>query len=331
MRRTTRLTAALAACLLPALTVLAQTKPDAIPTPPPLPEGVPAFETGQLNSFTWYGRFGYTNCSWIDLGPGVAVIDTGWSAADGANLAAKIKETTGGKPVKWFVMTQLHPDSNGGFEAFLPTDATIFMNARAAAFYAKGLALRSRDGAKLPTIVGVTGGTTLAVGPRRLELWAPPGAAHSDFDLLAFSPDSATAFVGDLVTTGRCPLCTDPSADPKGWLAALDKIAAWGPAGIIPTRGEASTAVDDQVGTTREYLTRTSTLLSDMKKKGAAEARVASELSMRKAGDYCPLPADNKNALSLYRRLKADGTYATAALPDDPAPAPPVKPQPAKK
>ncbi len=65
------------------------------------------------------------------MGDGVLVIDTGWTKQDAENLKAQIKEKTKGKPVRWIVMTQTDIDSNGGIEAFLPTDATIFVHARA--------------------------------------------------------------------------------------------------------------------------------------------------------------------------------------------------------
>ncbi|MRR12650.1 MBL fold metallo-hydrolase, partial [bacterium] len=88
--------------------------PASVPVPPPLPKGVPAFEVAQLNPTTWYGRFGFTNCSFIDMGDGVLVIDTGWTKQDAENLKAQIKEKTKGKPVRWIVMTPPDIGSKGG-------------------------------------------------------------------------------------------------------------------------------------------------------------------------------------------------------------------------
>ena len=62
---------------VPAELALAQA-PSTSSGPPPLPKDVPAFQVGQYNAYTWYGRFGYTNLSFIDTGDGVLVIDTGW-------------------------------------------------------------------------------------------------------------------------------------------------------------------------------------------------------------------------------------------------------------
>jgi len=148
--------------------------PLSTPAPPPLPDGVPAFEVAQYNSFTWYGRFGFTNCAFLDMGDGVLVIDTGWTKQDAENLKAQIKEKTKGKPVRWIVMTQTDIDSNGGIDAFLPTDATIFVHARAADVLASSL-FRPGAGQKRPTVVGVTDQLVVKAGERRIELVAAPG------------------------------------------------------------------------------------------------------------------------------------------------------------
>ena len=47
--------------------------PDAPAGPPPLPKDVPPFQLAQYNAFTWYGRFGWTNCAFVDMGDGVLV------------------------------------------------------------------------------------------------------------------------------------------------------------------------------------------------------------------------------------------------------------------
>jgi glyoxylase-like metal-dependent hydrolase (beta-lactamase superfamily II) len=305
---------------------LAQAPPVAVPTPPPLPEGVRPFEVAQFNSFTWYGRFGYTNCSFIDTGDGVLVIDTGWTKQDAENLKAQVKEKTKGKPVKWIVMTQTDIDSNGGIEAFLPTDATIFVHARAVDALTRG-AFRAAAGQKRPTVVGVSDYLVVQVGERRLELLAAPGAAHSSFDLVAYCADNGLAYVGDLVTPGRCVSLRGAEADPVGWLGMLDKIRKANPAGLLPTRGEPTKMVFQELDQASAYIDRVIRFLGEQKAKNAAEARVASELTLRKVGDYCPVQADNANVLALYRRMQPDGTFAPAV----PGPAAATAPAPARR
>lgn len=303
--------------------------PVSVPTPPPLPEGVPAFEVAQYNSFTWYGRFGFTNCAFLDMGDGVLVIDTGWTKQDAENLKAQIKEKTKGKPVRWIVMTQTDIDSNGGIEAFLPTDATIFVHARAADVLSSNL-FRPGAGQKRPTVVGVTDQLVVTAGGRRLELVAAPGAAHSAYDLVVLCNDNGLAFVGDLLTPGRCPNMQGVAADPTGWIEMLDRVRKLNPAGIVASRGEPTKLVFQELEQTRTYLDRVVRFLSEQKVKNAPEARVAAELSMRKPGDFCPGRADNANVLALYRRMQPDGSFSS---PESGAPgAPPAaKTSPAPK
>ncbi len=285
---------------------------------PPLPSGVTAFEVAQYNSFTWYGRFGWTNCAFVDVGDGVLVVDTGWSKKDGENLKAQIAEKTKGKPVRWIVLTQTDLDSNGGLEAFLPSDATIFVNARAADPLARGV-LRAEPGKKSPTVVGVATSLVVSAGGRRFELHAAEGAAHSVHDLVALSSDSGLAFVGDLVTAGRCPNLVNPEANPTGWLTMLDRIRALNPTGLVSTRGEPTKLVFQEIEQTRTYLDRVLGFLKEQKSKASPEARVAAELSLKKIGDYCPVAADNTNVLTLYRRMRADGTFGPPPAPGAPA------------
>lgn len=298
--------------------------PAAPVSPPPLPKDVPAFEVAQYNSFTWYGRFGYTNCAFIDMGDGVLVIDTGWTKQDAENLKAQIAEKTKGKPVRWIVMTQTDVDSNGGIEAFLPTDATIFLHARALEPLSRTV-FAAVPGRKNPTVVGVEGRLGVYGAGRRLELVAAPDRAHSGFDLVAYCNDNALAFVGDLVTTGRCPNLLNPVSDPAGWLGMLEKIRALNPAGFLGTRGEPTKAVSHELEQTQVYIERVVGLLAQEKAKNSPEARVAAELSLRKVGEYCPTQGDNANILGLYRRMQPDGTFS---IPSPAAPVPTSAPAP---
>lgn len=292
--------------------------------PPPLPKDVPAFQVGQYNAFTWYGRFGYTNLSFIDTGDGVLVIDTGWTKQDGENLKTQIAEKTNGKPVRWIVMTQTDVDSNGGIAAFLPTDATIFVHARALDPLSAGV-LRAGPGQKKPTIVGVADHLVLNAGGRRFELVAAPGRAHSEYDLVVYNNDSGLVWAGDLVTPGRCPNLTNPVSDPKAWVEMIDRIGSLGAAGIVPTRGDATKAVADEIEKSRAYIERVLRFVAEQKVKNAPEARVAAELSLKKIGDYCPLTGDNANVMALYRRMQPDGSFR---MPGAAAPARPASPAP---
>ena len=293
---------------------------------PPAPKAaaeLPAFETAQTDATSWVGRFGVTNCAWFDMGDGVLILDTGATEADGRNLLGEVKRTLPGKPVKWVVMTHLHPDSNGGFTALMPTDVTLVVHQRALQNFT-GL-IRGATG-KVPSVLGVSGTLALFGKTQTLEVHAVDGPAHTDHDLWLFAPASNIVFTGDLVTTARCPMMSDGGTDPKGWLRTLDKIDALHAAALVPTRGPSTASVTEQIKVTRDYVRRMLEILTDMKSKNAAEARVSGELVAKRVGDYCPKELDVTNALALYRRMNADGTFkqpkpaAPSAAPAKPAP-----------
>lgn len=259
----------------------------------------------------WYGLFGGTICSWLDAGDGVFLIDTGSSAADAQALEAEIAKTTKNKPVKWIALTHLHADSNDGLLTFLPTDATIFVNAKATALMA---AVVSRGRGPAPSVVGVGESLLLTAGKLRLEIGVPPGNAHTASDLWVFDAVTRTVFVGDLVTPERCPVLSDPDSDLKGWLLALDRLDALKPAGLVATRGNPTASATPEIAKTRIYLSNLLQFLVDKKKQNAPEARVTGELSIEKLGDYCPRELSAVNALSVYRRLSPDGSTVPGSV-----------------
>ena len=285
--------------------VLASAPAFAAEAPKPKAPETPPFEVAQPYPGSWYGRFGTTNCSWIDTGDGVLVIDTGATAADAKNLKAEIAKTTKKMPVRWIAMTHLHSDSNDGFTTFLPTDATILVNARATGAIAGAIA---RGNAKAPHVIGVSDRIALVAGKRVFEVGVPSGNAHSAFDLYVFDASARTVYAGDLVTTDRCPMLSDPDSDLKGWIAILDRFDTLGTQGLVPTRGNPTPKAAPEIEKTRRYLQSMLAFLVEKKKQNAPEARVAGELAAEKLADYCPRELSALNALSVYRRLLNDGT-----------------------
>jgi glyoxylase-like metal-dependent hydrolase (beta-lactamase superfamily II) len=284
---------------------LATTPALAAETPKPKASEIPPFEVAQPYPNAWYGRFGMTNCSWIDTGDGVLVIDTGGTAADAKNLKAEIAKTTKNKPVKWIAMTHLHADSNDGFTTFLPTDATILVNARATGVIAGSIA---QGKARAPNVIGVSDRIALVAGKQVFEIGVPAGNAHTAFDLYVFDASTRTLFSGDLVTTDRCPMLSDPDSDLKGWIAILDRFDTLGAQGFVPTRGNPTPGAAAEIDKTRHYLKSMLAFLVEKRKQNAPEARVAGELAAEKLADYCPRELSSLNALSVYRRLLSDGT-----------------------
>lgn len=298
--------------------VLATNTTFAAERPKPKRPERPPFEVAkpiEKESF-WVGVFGPTNCSWIDTGDGVFVIDTGATAADAKNLKAEIARTTKNHPVRWIAMTHHHADSNAGFMTFLPTDATILVNARVASAVARQMA---QGNTKAPNVIGVSDRIELVAGGRAFEIGVPAGNAHSSLDLYVFDVPTRTVFTGDLVTTDRCPMLSDPDSDIKGWIAALDRLDTLGAAALVPTRAIARTGAAAEIEKTRRYLTSMLAFLVEKKKQNAPEARISGELVAEKLADYCPRELNALNALSVYRRLLPDGTTRPGTAAAKPA------------
>lgn len=288
----------------------------AVETPKPKAPEIPPFEVAQPYPNSWYGRFGVTNCSWIDTGDGVLVIDTGATAADAKNLKAEIARTTKNQPIKWIAMTHLHSDSNDGFVTFLPTDATLFVNARATGVIAGSIV---QGKARAPHVIGISDRIALVAGKQVFEIGVPAGNAHTAFDLYVFDASTRTVFAGDLVTTDRCPMLSDPDSDIKGWIAILDRFDTLGAQGLVPTRGNPTGSAAPEIEKTHRYLTSMLAFLVEKKKQNAPEARVSGELAAEKLADYCPRELSALNALSVYRRLLSDGTTRPGSAAAKPA------------
>jgi cyclase len=287
------------------------------PAAPKAPE-IPPFEVAKLGPRTWVGRFGISNCGWIEVGSGVLVIDTGASRQDATNLQAEIKRATNGKPVKWIVLSHLHGHANSGLPAFLPTTATIYVHASIATKMESVVAGMAAGGS-VPKVIGVKQGAVVTEGGQSVEVFAPKGPTSTAVDLWVFGTEAKAAFVADMLVAGRCPTMTDGESDPLGWAAELQRIADKKPAIIVGAEGDTSTGIEAEIVTTKAYLERIYRIAKETKSKGLPEARLSSQLAaVERVGDYCSTKLDVTNGLAIYRRLGADGKLSKGAPPAPP-------------
>ena len=250
------------------------------------------------------------------------LVDTGSSAADAKRLRAEIARTTKNKPVKWIALTHLHADSNDGLATFLPSDATIFVNAKTASLLVDFV---GRLKGPEPNVIGVGERILLVAGKLRLEIGAAPANAHTSSDLYVFDAVTRTVFVGDLVTPDRCPMLSDPDSDIKGWLLALDRLDALHPVGLVASRGNPSANAAPEIEKTRRYLTSLLSFLVEKKKQNAPEARVSGELAAEKTGRVLPPRAERDQRVERLpaaepRRLDRPGLPAEARAEVTPGP-----------
>lgn len=191
----------------------------------------------------------------------VAVVDAGNTRGLGEALYAAVRAETD-LPVRWLVLTHMHPDHVFGAEVFREAGAEIVagdgfpmaLSARADSYMraltrqvGQAAALGSR--LVLPDRV-VSGVETLDLGGRTLEL-AATGIAHTDNDLTVRDLETGTWFLGDLVFDGHAP-SLDGSI--SGWIAALEALASEPAERVVPGHGRAELPWPEAAAPTATYL-----------------------------------------------------------------------------
>lgn len=242
----------------------------------------------------------------------VAVIDAGGSRAVAEGLYAAIRARTD-LPVRWLVLTHMHPDHTFGAEFFREAGARVIGHAR----LPSALANRAESYAEAaertmgPLIAGmaaavppdetVSEARDLDLGGRVLRLEAWP-TAHTDNDLTVRDLETGTWFMGDLVFDRQTP-SMDGSV--LGWLGLLADLAGQPAERIVPGHGAAALPWSEGANATRAYFSalveETRTSLASGESLGTAAPKLGKGLR----GDWLLFDAFNaRNATAIYRELE---------------------------
>lgn len=201
----------------------------------------------------------------------VLVTESGGSLADGTWLRGEIRKRTD-KPIRYVVLSHVHPDHCFGAAAFLEDGPTfVGHHALRSALDARGAYYRARlveilGEARVGSVVyptqEVKDRAEIDLGDRRLTLTAHP-TAHTNCDLSMLDQGSGILFPADLLFVSRVP-SLDGSL--TGWLKQTEALKAVGAARAVP--GHGPTIVD--FAPSMADLTRYLTALRDETRKAIA-------------------------------------------------------------
>ncbi len=243
----------------------------------------------------------------------VAVIDTGTSRAIGEALYLAIRKQTD-LPIRWLILTHMHPDHVLGAEVFREAGAELVAAAkmnpalalRGEPYLANMMRLLGPDAMHGTTLAladrAVTGPDVLDLGGGRLLDLTPQGTAHTDNDMTVFDRQSSSLWAGDLVFLSQTP-ALDGSIN--GWISALELLQNVPATQLIPGHGSVIAQHPDGTQPTLQYLIAlredVRQAIADGESLNTALRHVGSGL----AADWLFFEANNpRNATNAYVELE---------------------------
>ncbi len=184
-----------------------------------------------------------SNVSWFELGDYVVVVDTAFPLG-AENALRSIKATTGGKPIRYVVVTHYHADHSFGAGVFAKEGATVIAHenarrdyvARNLAAYAKRATtdkVAAKYKAYAPNLT-FSDKMMLEGGGRRAELYHF-GHAHTTGDIFVWLPKERVIFTGDAAVNG--PYNYTGDADTASWIEVMARAQALEPQIVVPGHG----------------------------------------------------------------------------------------------
>ena len=300
---------------LASIMMLLGAMPDARPgeaaDPLPVTEIAPGLyaHIGAIALMTRQNEGAIANVGFIVGSNAVAVIDSGGSVREGSRLLAAIRAVTP-RPVRYVINTHAHPDhifGNAAFEGAVVVGHQNLPRALAARgqFYLDSFRRVLGDG--LMADVKIVAPTQVVEREARIDLgdrvlvlraWPP---AHTDNDLTVLDETTGTLFAGDLVFLRHLPVL-DGSL--KGWLAAIDELAAIPARRVVPGHGPVAgwpAALEDQ----RRYLQRLAQDVRASIKRGETIAAASQSAANSERARWDLFDESNaRNATAAYAELE---------------------------
>ena len=305
------------------------------PTPSPSSAQPTSFGVQQLAEGVWAASPPRgANVGWFLYGDGVVAIDSGGDAATGKELVAQIAATTGGKPIRYLVLTHAHADHSTGTRAFVAAGAQVICHENAAQSILAFITQATNDpsdplaGKKnvSPTLLTVSDRVILFDGKRRADVQYL-GPAHSTADLVVLLPQEKVLFTGDLATNGRVPDLHLPDADPGAWAKVLPRLAAVSVEKMVPGHGTIGPTAG--LADTLAYLRGLDEIVQKLVKTGTPDEYL--EIRLREPDNRIPnVPlseAHLKNAVAVFHRQK-EKLAKPAGTPARPGKTSPTRPTP---
>ena len=234
---------------------------------------------GHVTELGHHGVADIANTGFIIGEDGVAVIDAGTTRRVGEELYLAIRKQTQ-LPIKWLILTHMHPDHVLGAEVFHEAGATVIgastmprsLGARVPGYMESMKRQLGEDhvhgtAAILPTET-VEKSRILDIGGHKLELRAYP-TAHTDNDMVVFDHVNSWLWAGDLVFKEHVPTF-DGSL--LGWIAVLEDLSGETVDRVIPGHGTRLATLPEAIGPIMEYLT---TMRDDARKEIANGDRLS--------------------------------------------------------
>ncbi len=240
----------------------------------------------------------------------VAVVDPGGSLYDGLSLRLAIRAITS-LPIRYVVLSHVHPDHIFGAAAFRQDGATFVGHARLpeqllsrGEFYRQGLARILADGPVEPPVAPsllVNDRTELDLGDRKLVLTAHM-PAHTVCDVSVLDAQTGTLLTGDLLFVDRVPVL---DGDIKGWLAVLASLGSLDVRSAVPGHGPAlvswAAAAAAQSGYLRLLLDETRAAIA----KGISIEDAPGVVAISERDKWQLFDAyHGRNVIEAYRRLE---------------------------